>query len=50
MTVDDRQGGGAWGRIREVFERTLELPVELRASFLVEACGSDTALREQVEA
>jgi serine/threonine protein kinase/Tfp pilus assembly protein PilF len=38
-----------WKRLEEVFYRALEVPVEDRARFLDEACGDDSALRQEVQ-
>ena len=39
-----------WKRIESLFHEALERPPGERASFLASACGSDEALRKQVEA
>ena len=38
-----------WSRVKEVFDGALPLPPEARAAYLVNACGADQALREQVQ-
>ncbi len=38
-----------WKRIEELFEAALERKPDERAQFLTEACGDDTALRQEVE-
>lgn len=42
-------GGGDWARVRELFERALDVDASERASFLDDACGADHALRLRVE-
>jgi hypothetical protein len=37
-----------WQRLQEIFERALELDPLSRPDFVVEECGEDAALREQV--
>jgi serine/threonine-protein kinase len=37
------------GRVRELFEKALELCAEERTAFLDEACGNDSALRREVD-
>jgi non-specific serine/threonine protein kinase/serine/threonine-protein kinase len=39
-----------WEQIREVLEKALELAPEQRSAYLDEACSSDPALREEVDA
>ena len=39
-----------WGRIEEVFELAQAQPVEARPRVLAEACGTDAALRSELEA
>jgi Tol biopolymer transport system component len=41
--------GSRWPEIERVCQAALERPPELRAAFLVEACGGDDALRREVE-
>jgi serine/threonine protein kinase len=36
-------------RLRELFDRAIELPESARAAFLTEACGTDVALRSWLE-
>ena len=36
-------------RVRDILDRATELPAEQRPAFLDSACGSDTALRAEVE-
>jgi len=38
-----------WERIKELFGAALELDPNQRAAFLIEACGADLSLREEVE-
>lgn len=38
-----------WPRLKQVFADTRALPAELRAAYLTEACGTNTALRHEVE-
>ena len=38
-----------WRQTREIFEAARQRPIDERASFLDEACGNDTDLREAVE-
>lgn len=38
-----------WGKIKEVYDRALDLSREEREGFLLEACGDDTDLRREVE-
>ena len=38
-----------WPRLKEVFASARALPVDLRAAYLAKACGSDDALRGEVE-
>ena len=38
-----------WRRAEELFHAALGRPPEARQAFLVEACGEDTELRQQVE-
>lgn len=38
-----------WSRLKEVFGAALDLPEEQRAHFLADRCGSDVALRAEVE-
>ncbi len=38
-----------WPRVRRVLEEALEHPTRLRSAFVEEACGSDLALRAEVE-
>ncbi len=40
----------AWKRIEEIFLEAVELSGESRAVYVAEACGEDTALREEVDA
>jgi serine/threonine protein kinase len=39
-----------WQRIEELFGEALEIPPDLRGAFLSKACGSDDALRREVDA
>ena len=39
-----------WNRVRDCFDRAVELDERSRASFLERACGEDVALRREVEA
>ena len=41
--------GPDWARIKTVFQSALEQPGDLRASFVADACGSDSPLRAEVE-
>src|SRR5262245_5681128 len=43
--MDERQ----WGRIKEVYDRALDLSGDAREGFLAEACGDDDDLRREVE-
>ncbi len=38
-----------FSRVRQIFDRAVRLPSDLRRSFLVAACGEDAALSEEVE-
>lgn len=38
-----------WTRIKEIFGDALDLPEEQRATFVLKTCGSDAALRDDVE-
>jgi TolB-like protein len=38
-----------WKQISQLFEAARAIPVSNRAAFLAEACGSDTALRDEVQ-
>lgn len=38
-----------WGRIREIFDRAVEINPAMRATFLAEVCGDDLELRTEVE-
>jgi Tol biopolymer transport system component/serine/threonine protein kinase len=38
-----------WARIKEIFGGALELPDEERPAFLKQSCGSDSALRREIE-
>lgn len=38
-----------WRRIEELFQASVELPETQRSNFLLEECGSDDALRAEVE-
>jgi predicted Ser/Thr protein kinase/predicted esterase len=38
-----------WQRIEEIFHRAADLAPEARSAFLEEACGSDQAMRQEVE-
>jgi hypothetical protein len=38
-----------WPRLKVVFAGARELPAELRAAFLAEACGGNEALHHEVE-
>ena len=38
-----------WGQIKELFSAAVELPPAAQASFLTDQCGTDAALREEVE-
>ncbi len=40
---------GEWERVKELFERTREMPVEEQAAFLESECSTEPALRQQVE-
>ncbi len=40
----------SWARVRELFERADEVPVERRQAWLDEQCGGDRRLRERVAA
>ena len=42
-------GGLDWARVKTVFHSALEQPDDLRASFVAATCGSDGALRDEVE-
>lgn len=39
-----------WRQVRDLFEQTLELDDEEQQALLRERCGSDVALRREVEA
>ena len=39
-----------WGRIEEIFELAHAQPIEARQRFLAGACGTDGALRDEIEA
>src|SRR5215468_8052792 len=39
-----------WKHIEDLFHQSLEMSPESRAAFLAERCGSDTELRNQIEA
>ncbi len=39
-----------WQRIRDIFERAVELPAEARPAFLDDACAGDSLLRKEVDA
>jgi serine/threonine protein kinase len=38
-----------WQKVSELFHATLEIPIDKRAAFLQEACGTDDSLRKEVE-
>ena len=38
-----------WRRIEEVFQASIDLPVDQRDAFLRETCGDDRQLRDEVE-
>lgn len=38
-----------WQRVKDLFQQAVELPKEQRAAFLANACGSEDALRAEVE-
>jgi len=38
-----------WKQVEEIFNATLDRPVDEREAFLAEACGDDPSLRQQVE-
>jgi serine/threonine protein kinase/TolB-like protein len=38
-----------WKQVEEIFNATLDRPVDEREAYLAEACGDDQSLREQVE-
>src|SRR5439155_21189655 len=38
-----------WRRVSEIFHGALALPPERRAAYVASACGTDDALREEVE-
>jgi predicted Ser/Thr protein kinase len=40
---------GQWERIREILDSALQLPLDLRAAYLDEACAGHPALRSEVE-
>ena len=42
------QRADEWRRVRDVFERALDLPVAERKRFLTDACLEDVALQQQV--
>jgi hypothetical protein len=42
-------GGPDWTRVKTVFQSALEQPDDLRASFVADACGSDSPLLAEVE-
>jgi len=42
-------GGPDWARVKTVFQSALDQPDDLRASFVADACGSDSRLRNEVE-
>lgn len=46
----NRMTSERWRQISDLFGEALEQPVSIRAEFLARKCGSDTALREEVEA
>ena len=41
--------GPDWARVKTVFQSALDQPDDLRSSFVVDACGSDNPLRDEVE-
>jgi len=41
--------GPNWQRVKEIFDAALERPVAERAAFIVNACGDDGGLRDDVE-
>jgi serine/threonine protein kinase/tetratricopeptide (TPR) repeat protein len=43
------QEGNFWERVREIFQAAVEQPPAERARFVRDACGSDDAVREEVE-
>jgi hypothetical protein len=38
-----------WPRLKEMFEGARTLPADARPAYVVAACGSDAALRQEVE-
>jgi Tol biopolymer transport system component len=42
-------GAPDWTRVKTVFQSALDQPDDLRASFVADACGSDSSLRAEVE-
>ena len=42
-------GGERWARVKELFEAAVELDPSQRAAFLDKECGSDEALRSEIE-
>src|SRR5262245_60880607 len=38
-----------WGQIKEIYDGALDLSLEERESFLVEACAGDADLRREIE-
>ncbi|MEZ5318183.1 MAG: serine/threonine-protein kinase [Vicinamibacterales bacterium] len=42
-------GERPWDRVNDLFHRALDVPATDRAAFLARACGTDTALRAEVE-
>jgi serine/threonine-protein kinase len=47
--MSDRPRGDRWQRVEQVYHAALALPTQARAAFLHDACGSDDALRDEVE-
>ena len=50
MDGDDSSPFERWPELDALFERALEVSADRRGSFLDEACGADTALRQELEA
>ena len=42
-------GAPSWARVKDVLQSALEQPAEVRAEFVMRACGSDRLLSEEVE-
>lgn len=48
MNRSDTSLSARWGRVKEVFQATLDRPVEERETFLASACGDDRELADEV--